>query len=252
MRQEQEHYCRYLAECLRQSVSYSAGTNVGFPSPHLAYIICGSCLVEYGQGKVLHLQPGDVWYIPKGLPYTSRWTAQEHVIFMKLEFEADDFSVQYRTMQAFRLPELKKDFEALCGAQEQPHPYGSLSAFFHILSTLAPFLKREENTALHRILPALKFLQQQDPVSVRVDELAALCYMSTSRFYEVFREALGDSPINYKNKIRLSHAKMLIQEGKKLDEICEVLHFSSPSFLRRMMKKHLGITPKEAKQRESI
>jgi len=76
--------------------------------------------------------------------------------------------------------------------------------------------------------------------------------MSSSRFYEVFREAIGESPINYKNRIRVAHAKMLIQEGKTLDEVCELLHFSSPSFLRRMMKKFLGITPKEAKRNESI
>ena len=233
MKQGQDHFCRYLAEHHQRTGCYSAGTTVGFPSPHLAYIISGSCRVEYGNGSVLCLHPGDVWYIPKGLAYTSHWTTESDVIFDKLVFEADDFSLQYRTMQAFRLPELGSAFAGLVGSRNQASPYGSLSVFFHILGTLAPFLK-------------------QDPVSVRVEDLAAMCYMSSSRFYEIFREAVGESPINYKNKIRLSHARMLIQEGKKLDEVCELLHFSSPSFLRRMMKKHLGITPKEAKQHESI
>ena len=252
MKQGQDHFCRYLAEHHQRTGCYSAGTTVGFPSPHLAYIISGSCRVEYGNGSVLCLHPGDVWYIPKGLAYTSHWTTESDVIFDKLVFEADDFSLQYRTMQAFRLPELGSAFAGLVGSRNQASPYGSLSVFFHILGTLAPFLKQENPASLQRIHPALKYLQQQDPVSVRVEDLAAMCYMSPSRFYEVFREAVGESPINYKNKIRLSHARMLIQEGKKLDEVCELLHFSSPSFLRRMMKKHLGITPKEAKQHESI
>lgn len=252
MKQGQEHFCRYLTEHHEKTGGYRAGTNVGFPSPHLAYVISGSCRVEYNHGKTLHLQPGDVWYIPKGLPYTSHWVTENVVTFDKLEFEADGFSLSYRTMQAFRLPELKADFAVLCGQPDRAQSYGGLAAFYRILSILVPLLKQEENRTLHRVLPALRYLQQQDFASVRVEELAAMCYMSTSRFYEVFREAVGESPINYKNKIRLSHAKTLIQEGKKLDEVCELLHFSSPSFLRRMMKKYLGITPKAAKQHESI
>ena len=50
-------------------------------------------------------------------------------------------------------------------------------------------------------------------LSDSVKKLADMCYMSSSRFYEVFREAVGESPINYKNRIRVSYAKMLIQEG---------------------------------------
>lgn len=252
MNQWKDHFCRYSAEYHKRSGSYCAGTNVGFPSIRLAYILNGSCRVENAKGEVLHLKPGDVWYIPKGLPYSSHWTTADHVSFVKLEFEADDFSLQHKTMQVFRLPELEYDFKQLCNHEEQTNCYGSLSSFYHILSTLSPHLKQEKNTALYRILPALKYLQQQDLAVVRVKELAAMCCMSSSRFYQEFRKAVGDSPINYKNKIKLSYAKILLQEGRTLDEVCDLLHFSSPSFLRRIMKKHLGITPKEAKQRESI
>jgi len=250
--QGQDHFFRYFAEHHDQAGNYIAGTNIGFSSPRLAYILRGSCRVEYGSGEILYLHQEDVWYIPKGLPYTSYWETEDNIIYIKLEFEADDFSLKYKTMQAFHLPEMKSDFTYLYEHQESELLFGNLSVFFRILDTLTPRLKQEKTASLHRILPALKYLQQQDSASVKVQELAAMCYMSSSRFYEVFREAIGESPINYKNRIRVAHAKMLIQEGKTLDEVCELLHFSSPSFLRRMMKKFLGITPKEAKRNESI
>ncbi|MBQ2957994.1 MAG: helix-turn-helix domain-containing protein [Clostridia bacterium] len=252
MKREEEHFCRFLASRHIRAGCYSAGTNVGFPSPHLAYIIRGECRAEYDGGKVIRLCPGDVWFIPKGLPYASHWTTEDDVIFDRLEFEADDFSLKYRSMQAIGLPGLKDDFGELCEAQNEVGSFGSIAAFYRILSAISPFLQKEENASLDRILPALKYLRQWNSASVRVEELAAMCYMSPSRFYEVFREAVGESPINYKNRIRLSHARMLMQEGKKLEEICEMLHFSSPSFLRRMMKKHLDTTPKEIKQGRSI
>lgn len=252
MIREEEHFCRYLAEKHQKTGSYCAGTKIGFPSPHLAFIKNGSCRVEYGDGKVLHLLPGDVWYIPKGVPYDSHWHTENEVTFDKMEFEADYFSLYYRTMQVFHLPEMRADFNELCEDQSPGNPFGSLAAFYRILNTLIPRLQKEHNSSLDRVLPALKFLRAWDSAAIRVEELAQMCYMSPSRFYEVFREAVGESPINYKNKIRLSHAKMLIQEGKKMEEVCELLQFSSPSFLRRMMKKHLGITPKEIKQGKSI
>lgn len=252
MQREEEHFCRYLAVRLKRAGSYIAGTKIGFPSPHLAWIHQGSCQVEYGSGKVLLLGPGDVWFIPKGLPYVSRWSAENEVVFDKLEFEADYFSLYYRTMQVLHLPELRADFSRLCAKGESDHSFGSLAAFYHILDTLIPLLKKEKNDSIERILPALRYICEWDSASIRVDELAQMCYMSPSRFYEVFREAVGDSPINYKNQIRLSHAKMLIQEGMKIEEVCERLQFSSPSFLRRMIKRHLGTTPKELRQGRSI
>ena len=249
--QAHDHFFRYIATYHNRQGCYTSGTNVGFSSPRFAYIKSGSCRVEYGDG-VLYLKPGYVWYIPKGAPYTSYWDTKDDVIFNKLEFELDDFSLTYKTMQAFSMPESKDDFTYLCEKHDQSSAFGNMSAFFSILNELTPLLKKEDSTSLHRILPALKYLQQQDCTNVQVKQLAKMCYMSASRFYEVFREAVGDSPVNYKNKIKVSRAKMLIQDGKTLDEVCELLHFSSASFLRRMMKKHLGITPKEAKQNESI
>lgn len=250
--QGQECFYRFFAEHCKRDGSYIAGTNVGFSSPRLAYIIKGNCRVEYENGKTLFLQPKDVWYIPKGLPYTSYWSTQDSVVFNKLEFEADDFSLKYKTMQSFRLLQAEDDFARLCEPQKEESPFGNASVFFNILNTVTPLLKQQKTESLNRILPALKYLHQQDFTAVSVKKLADMCYMSSSRFYEVFREAVGESPINYKNRIRVSYAKMLIQEGKTLDEVCEILHFSSPSFLRRMMKKFLGITPKNAKYNESI
>jgi AraC-like DNA-binding protein len=76
--------------------------------------------------------------------------------------------------------------------------------------------------------------------------------MSPSRFFEVFREAVGVSPIQYKNRIKLERAASPLLEGKTTEEVCGLLHFSSPTFMRRMMKKYLGLTPRDIKKGNSI
>ena len=101
-------------------------------------------------------------------------------------------------------------------------------------------------------MPALKYLRDQNSETVRVEKAASLCYMSPSRFFEVFREAVGISPIQYKNRIKLARAEALLLQGKTAEEVCELLHFSSPTFMRRMMKKHLGVIPRDIKKGISI
>jgi YesN/AraC family two-component response regulator len=44
----------------------------------------------------------------------------------------------------------------------------------------------------------------------------------------------------------------MILSGFTLEETCEKLDYTSPSFLRRQMKKFLGKTPREIKAQEKM
>jgi AraC-like DNA-binding protein len=230
---------------------YTAGTKVGFSAPRLAFIKRGGCVVETEDGAVFQLREGDIWFLPKLFSYVSHWYGEE-VFFDMVEFDVDFLSLYYQSMQVLHFPEAEKDFEFLLLAWEKEDSFESLAALYLLLHRVLPLLKKSENKWGDRILPALKYLRDQNSESVRVEEVAALCYMSPSRFFEVFREAVGVSPIQYKNRIKLARAEALLLQGKTTEEVCEILHFSSPTFMRRMMKKHLGMTPRDIKKGSSI
>lgn len=250
MKREEEHFCRFFARRNERCGPYTAGTKVGFAAPRLAYIKRGRCVVENADGAVFHLQAGDLWFLPKLASYVSHWEGE--VTYDMVEFDVDFLSLYYQSMQALRLPELEKDFDLLLEAAGKEDSFQGLSILFSLLHRILPLLKKSENKWGDRILPALKYLRDQNSERVRVEEAAALCYMSPSRFFEVFREAVGVSPIQYKNRIKLERAASLLLEGKTTEEVCGLLHFSSPTFMRRMMKKHLGLTPREVKKGNSI
>jgi AraC-like DNA-binding protein len=151
-------------------------------------------------------------------------------------------------MQVVSLPEAQLLFEDLWKAWEGESSLGSLAAFYRLIDRILPSLEKSENRSADRVLPALRYLRENYTAEVRVEELAALCFMSPSRFFEVFRDAVGESPIRYRNKLKLSRAEVLLSEGKTNEEVCELLSFSSPTFLRRMLKKHLGVIPREIKK----
>lgn len=245
----EEHYCRFFARRKSVGESYQAGTEIGFSSPRLAFLRKGNCLVETSDGTVSRLSQGDVWFIPKGKPYVSRWYTQEgEISYVMIEFEMDFLSLYYKTMQVISIPEAQLLFEDLWKAWEGESSLESLSAFYRLMDRILPSLEKSKNRSADRVLPALRYLRESHTAPVRVEDLASLCFMSPSRFFEVFREAVGESPICYRNKLKLSRAEVLLSEGKTNEEVCELLNFSSPTFLRRMLKKHLGVTPSEIKK----
>lgn len=251
MEREEEHFCRFFTRRNIRTGPYTAGTKVGFSAPRLAFIKRGGCVVETEDGAVFQLREGDIWFLPKLFSYVSHWYGEE-VFFDMVEFDVDFLSLYYQSMQVLHFPEAEKDFEFLLLAWEKEDSFESLAALYLLLHRVLPLLKKSENKWGDRILPALKYLRDQNSELVRVEEVAALCYMSPSRFFEVFREAVGVSPIQYKNRIKLARAEALLLQGKTTEEVCEILQFSSPTFMRRMMKKHLGMTPRDIKKGSSI
>lgn len=251
MYQTQEHFCRFYAGRHYRKGRYSAGTQTGYSATRLAFIRQGGCRIEQKTGETFRLSVGDVWFIPKGVAYTSYWEEGESAFDMT-EFEVDQISLYYPKMQFFHLPALSADFDTLIREGEQKNDLACAAAFYQILNKVVPMLEKKTPASAERILPALNYLRDHSGETVTVEEVAELCHMSPSRFFEVFREAVGESPIKYKNKIRLFRAETLLLEGKTTEEVCELLNFSSPSFLRRMMKKYLGTTPRAIKTGQTI
>ena len=69
--------------------------------------------------------------------------------------------------------------------------------------------------------------------------------MSEANFRRLFREFLGVSPIDYRNDIRLTHAKNKRQSGEyNVSEAAYKSGFTNLSFFIRLYKKKYGHTPK--------
>ena len=83
-----------------------------------------------------------------------------------------------------------------------------------------PLLKKDDTKNIDSILPALNYLNENFTLPIKVDDLAKMCYMSKSTFYQKFKKITKTSPIEYKNAIKLSVARTLICDGLTLEEIC--------------------------------
>jgi transcriptional regulator GlxA family with amidase domain len=75
------------------------------------------------------------------------------------------------------------------------------------------------------------------------DSLAALAGVSPRHLARLFTAELGTSPAKFVERVRLDHAKALLDAGHTVTEAARAAGFGSPETLRRVFVARLGIPP---------
>jgi AraC-like DNA-binding protein len=85
---------------------------------------------------------------------------------------------------------------------------------------------------------------------IQVSDLASICGLSPSHFYQKFREKTGASPHQYLIHERVKVAKFLLTKTHKtLTDICFSLGFSSQSAFTNTFTKKAGLSPSQYRQK---
>lgn len=112
-------------------------------------------------------------------------------------------------------------------------------------------LMSDNNTGLfdnNRMAFIAKYIKEHLTEDINVDKLADKACMSKSGFFKIFKNTLGETPIDYINNERIKLAKKLIRTSNfKLKEIAYESGFNNVSYFNRQFKKAEHITPKQYK-----
>ena len=80
--------------------------------------------------------------------------------------------------------------------------------------------------------------------SVKVTELASRLNIHRNYVTKCFKRYYGMTPKHYLNKVRIEKAKRLLQESMySVEEIADLLTFSSAAYFCKFFRSHVGITP---------
>lgn len=94
------------------------------------------------------------------------------------------------------------------------------------------------------IAPALRYIDNHFMDNFKIDDLAAMCMMSSSYFRKIFTETIGSGPLEYLNQTRIMRACALLQMSNlSILEICESVGFGSLSSFNRHFSNITGQTP---------
>lgn len=93
---------------------------------------------------------------------------------------------------------------------------------------------------------ALKYLQENyADQNISAQYLADMYHITPSYFSRLFHERSGCAFPDYLSTLRIEKAKemLLTEQGKSIQEICEMVGYSNSSYFTALFKKKYGITP---------
>src|SRR5437016_867120 len=74
--------------------------------------------------------------------------------------------------------------------------------------------------------------------------------MSLRNFVRRFKQATGDSPLMYLQKLRIAAAKRLLEsDHRTVQEISEGVGYQDVAFFRNLFQRHTGVSPSAYRQR---
>ena len=68
--------------------------------------------------------------------------------------------------------------------------------------------------------------------------------MSVRKFVRRFRQATGDSPLLYLQRLRIAAAKRMLESNhRRMQEISDAVGYQDVVFFRTLFERHTGVSP---------
>jgi len=149
----------------------------------------------------------------------------------------DILAIYRRLLVIFRQPERREECNIL------------LARLLHQVTAdaYAERCREPERSAIDTLL---EFLFENYTRHISLDEMAALVHLNKSYLVRLFRREIGQTPLDYLNGIRISHARELLRSTSlKISEIAFRCGFESASYFIRRFSAACGETPEQYRLR---
>lgn len=233
------------------------------PAHNIAFMLEGEG--EIGTGNdVFRVKAGDILYVPKNSTYTSHWIAQPKTVFHTLHFlfhpKNDPLADKNIPVQILPCENFDESYDLLLQIEKHRTAVGAeafiaLSAFYSLCATLLKEVMLLPSERVDQtIAPAIRYLERNHSEKISVESLAALCFISPSRFYYLFKKQTGISPVAYKNRLSVQCAAkdLLFDKEEKIENIARRYGFSSLIYFERAFKKFTGKSPSRYRKEDTL
>ncbi|MBQ8204041.1 MAG: helix-turn-helix transcriptional regulator [Clostridia bacterium] len=234
-----------------RTTDYTKGN--GAPSHYIAKLTSGTGKI-ISDDTVLELNEGDICYIPKNLNYISYWGFEtpKEVIFYSIGFEALPVTDKEFVLQKLEIEsDAEKHLDIILN--DMTVNCTTVGALYSFLGAVIPKMqveKAKSNKYEYITKRALAFLDKN--YTCKIDELAAFCGVSESGLYLIFQKVFNKTPLEIKHQIVCEKAKELLKTTTlSVEEISNMLHFSSSSYFRKIFRQQTGKNPLSIRKQDN-
>ncbi|WP_248927477.1 response regulator [Paenibacillus hamazuiensis] len=135
-----------------------------------------------------------------------------------------------KTLSSYKLRELKENIKELCRMGCEL------------------IQKRQAEDANRLVDQVIDHIRKNLSANMTVNDYAKLVYLSGSYFANLFKKVTGVTVVQFVTAERMEQAKIMLIEGKQVQEIAQALGYEDRPHFSELFKKHTGMTPSEFKQ----
>lgn len=212
------------------------------------YTVSGLMCYTFKQ-KHIYIQTGEVIFIPKGCTYSGTYFKDgTEIKIVQFDIASGVLPDYLSIPQKINFPGAVEQINAFFKPMKNHtngHPFYYLSCLYSFLQQIDDCCSKIPSK-YKKLSAALSELSEHYYQNEKISYYAELCGMSEAGFRRLFREYMGQSPVEYRNELRLNNAKIKLQSGEyNVSEAAEATGFSNLSFFIRLYKKKYGYTPKK-------
>lgn len=215
--------------------------------------VTGSVLYNF-YDNTIHINSGDMIFLPKGITYEYRTLCDEPSIYTSINFDGDFFigsePKAYSLDSFYEADYISHHFADSWNLGNTAEKYNCLSVFYSLLSYICAIENSSysEKIKFKMIEPAINYLKEHIyDCSLKSHKLHELCGISNTYFRQIFVLRFGTTPQKYIISSRLSHAKSIIDSGdfNSIGEVSSSVGFNDPLYFSKLFKKLYGVSPSD-------
>ncbi|MFW6006918.1 MAG: AraC family transcriptional regulator [Halanaerobiales bacterium] len=126
--------------------------------------------------------------------------------------------------------------------------------FFHYFTNnYFKKINHRSSVKINHIKKIIKFIHNNYDQKIDLDKMAGKLNLSKYYFSHIFKEIIGQTPIEYLNKYRINKAAhLLLNSDKKILDISLLTGFNNLSYFIKTFKKFKNMTPSEFREKNEV
>ncbi len=246
---------------VNHSIITPPNTYIRYANEHIydrfVCIVSGKCRFDIFNDNPINASAGDVIYIPYNIAYRTEWADGEKGEVYSFNYSMKDFSGHQITI----CPEIQKfdscDLGLTRGLFKDAHQVFAKEDFgfelkckYLLLKLFHTITSTENKSERSKIKKAIHYINTNFTDDISIDELAKMCNLGECMFRRSFKLETGESPLKYRNRLRIEKAyELLVSEGASVTKAMELTGFYDASYFNKTFKAHIGKSPSEIKRK---
>lgn len=112
---------------------------------------------------------------------------------------------------------------------------------------IMPLSRAHTDVAIRR---AEDIIQDRYDQAINMENVAGELGMSPRNFVRRFKEATGETPLTYQQKLRVATARQILEEDfKTVQEVSRMVGYTDAAFFRDVFRRHTGTSPAKYRER---